>query len=206
MGLLKPREPGALRLAAAVASRRATSVADGRAPGLQQQTIACSTDWQTVTRLWETDPRHQKLAATHSMFERVHMLWRKRWNVGGNEVYSRPKRFGIGCQSLRAQTAVLIEWMLICWREGFLTGRQQRRRKECTLAHKTVERMARVEAERKEAELEHPYGPAAVRLRIKGASLKPPSRRAEVTAERKQRRKSERAQRRGESGAPPARK
>lgn len=169
----------------------------------KDQTIACSTDWRTLTRLWQDDERYQELATTHSMYERIHRLWRNRWKVGGNDVYSRPKRMGIACQNLRAQTALMIEWMLICWREGFLGRAQRRRRKICTLADKTQQRIAALRKERQQNELDHPYGPAAVRLKIKGASLKPPSQRDQANDDRKARRKQERAQRRGKPKSPP---
>jgi hypothetical protein len=171
----------------------------------KDQTIACSTDWRTLTRLWQDDERYQELAATHSMFERVHRLWRQRWKVGGNDVYSRPKRMGIACQNLRAQTALMIEWMLICWREGFL-GRAQRRHRESkltNLAAHTEQRLTRLRRDRQQAELDHPYGPAAVRLKIKGASLKPPSQRATDDETRTTRRRRVRAQRRGKPKPPP---
>lgn len=169
----------------------------------KDQTIACSTDWRTLTRLPRDDERFQELAATHSMYERIHRLWRSRWKVGGNDVETRPKRMGIACQNLRAQTALMIEWMLICWREGFLGRAQRRQRKLCTLADKTAERLAAIRKERQQAGLDPPYGPAAVRLTIKGASLKPPSRRAADTDDRAARRKLKRAERRGKPKSPP---
>ena len=64
--------------------------------------FACSTDWRTLTRLWRTDERFQELWVTHSIYKRIHRLWRARRKVGDKDVSSRPKRFGIGCQNLRA--------------------------------------------------------------------------------------------------------
>lgn len=36
-----------------------------------------------------------------------------------------PKRRGCGCHQLRANAALLIEWLIICWREGWLPNMQR---------------------------------------------------------------------------------
>jgi len=172
---------------------------------VKDQSIACSKDWRVLTRLWQTDERYQELRASHSMYERIHSMWRKRWRVGGADVSSRPKRIGIACQNLRAQTALLIEWLLVCEREGWLTGRAQRRhqRERTSLRDRTAQYLGRLNTERRDDDLDHPYGPAAVRLRIKGASITPPSRRRQQADEREQRRREQRALARSKPSAPP---
>jgi hypothetical protein len=82
--------------------------------------LRCSTDWRRLVPLWKTDIIYQELLASHSRYERVHHHWREHYLVAGNDVANRPKRIGIKWQQLRANAALLVEWLGIAWRQGWL--------------------------------------------------------------------------------------
>jgi hypothetical protein len=50
----------------------------------------------------------------------VHHHWRVRYAVGADDHMHRPNRKGLPCQQLRANAALLIKWMMIFWREGWI--------------------------------------------------------------------------------------
>jgi hypothetical protein len=73
-----------------------------------------------LSRLTET--YHALRPGNPDPYERVHQHARDRWRVGAISHAQRPKRPGIAWQQLRANASVLIEWLLICWRQGWLDG------------------------------------------------------------------------------------
>lgn len=87
----------------------------------QDQTIMCKENWRMLVPLWRTNATYLALRKTHMQYERVHDHWRTRYRVGCDNHKQRPKRRqGQPCQQLRASAALLIEWLIICWREGWL--------------------------------------------------------------------------------------
>lgn len=84
------------------------------------QSIAWSANWRTLLPLWRTEPAYFALKETHGQYERVHALWRTRYRVGGDNHTARPKRIGRACQQLRANAALVVEWLRILSREGWL--------------------------------------------------------------------------------------
>lgn len=98
-------------------------------------------------------------------FERAHHNARQRSATAGNTYDSRIKRTGWAAQQLRANTGVLLDWLKIHDRMGWLDG------SICRLDHSDVrlqpyvvdaeEIVKRVEAERRAEGLHRCYGPQA---------------------------------------------
>jgi hypothetical protein len=84
------------------------------------QTIACSTDYRLLVPLWRTDSLYHELKESHGTYEAQHDWWRDRYKVAADHLGNRPKVRGIGWHRLRANVASLIEWLRICYREGWL--------------------------------------------------------------------------------------
>lgn len=129
----------------------------------REQTIACSHDWRRLLPMWRTDETYFALRGSHASYERVHALWRSRYRVGGDNHTSRPKRIGIACQQLRANAALLIEWLRILDREGWLGSARRNREEEFDRRSRGA--LQRFLRHRVEKGLHLPYGPAADTLR-----------------------------------------
>lgn len=128
----------------------------------REQTVACSKDWRSLVPLWRIEPAYLALRQSHSFYERVHNLWRARYRVGAATHEMRPKRRGQGCQQLRANAALLIEWLRILDREGWMgSARRNRRSPEAAETDEAVRELLNF---RKENGLHLPYGPKAVAL------------------------------------------
>lgn len=91
----------------------------------RHRSIQCSTHWRLLLPLWRTSPAYQVLRVSHQNYETAHHRWRERYAVGGDTKADRPKRRGLGVQQLRASAALVIEWLTICHREGWLPGSQR---------------------------------------------------------------------------------
>jgi hypothetical protein len=78
----------------------------------------------------------------------------------------RPKRRGIACQQLRANAALVIEWIQILWREGWL-GSARRNRADGldmkALTDKADDAVANFRRWRVKVKLHQPYGKAAIK-------------------------------------------
>lgn len=86
------------------------------------QSITCARDWRLLLPLWRTSEAYQVYRATHQQYEATHHRWRERYAVAGDCKADRFKRRGLGVQQLRASAALVIEWLTICHREGWLGG------------------------------------------------------------------------------------
>lgn len=95
----------------------ASRQADGR-PG--RQSILCEKKWRFLLPVFRTTELYLALRESHQSYERAHAYWRRRWLVGAANCDTRAKRNGRGTRQLRANAALVIEWLLICWREGWL--------------------------------------------------------------------------------------
>jgi hypothetical protein len=85
------------------------------------EAVAGSSPVAHLWRVLRTVPRtHLALRHSHDRYERVHHHWRVRWRSGADDHSLRPKRRGRNCQQLRANAALLIEWLMICWRENWM--------------------------------------------------------------------------------------
>jgi hypothetical protein len=143
----------------------------------KDQSILCSKDWRLLLPLWRTDPIYHELEASHSIYERVHRHWRERYQVAGDGLSNRPKRRGLAWQDLRAQAALVAEWLRISWREGWL-GSARRNAANPTRFGEGKRRAESFRLYRAKAGLTLPYGVAAAAL---GLGLEePPSRRGKA--------------------------
>jgi hypothetical protein len=86
----------------------------------RDQTISCAEDWRMLLPLSRLNPLYHQIKASHEHYERVHDDWRERYKVAGDNRSNRPKRRGIEWQNLRSYAALFIEWLRICFREGWL--------------------------------------------------------------------------------------
>ncbi len=86
----------------------------------RRQSIGCNVSWRMLLPLWRDSPVYLALRHSHDRYERVHHHWRVRWRSGADDHALRPKRRGLDNQQLRANAALLIEWLMICWREQWM--------------------------------------------------------------------------------------
>lgn len=104
------------------------SFAAGKAPrlwftcaeGCGRKSISCSKGWRFLVPLWRTTEAYQALRKSHSNYEKTHWRWRDQWLVAPDNPSGRIRRRGRKCHALRANAAMLIEWLLVCYREGWL--------------------------------------------------------------------------------------
>lgn len=99
----------------------------------RSQSIMCSEHWRLLLPLWRTSPAYQVLRATHQAYESSHHRWRERYAVAGDCKADRIKRRGLGVQQLRASAALVVEWLTICHREGWLGGPRINTREETVI-------------------------------------------------------------------------
>lgn len=131
----------------------------------RRQSISCATDWRMLLPMWRTTPTYMTLRHSHSRYERVHHHWRVRWRSGADDHSLRPKRRGRDNQQLRANAALLIEWLMICWREGWLPDERPKRPLDLTrlVVEDGSEHVVSLNKTRGDLGLLRPYGPAAVK-------------------------------------------
>jgi hypothetical protein len=143
-----------------------------------EQTISCSKGWRALLPLWRDDPVYHQLKESHDTHERSHDLWRDRYRVGGDNRDTRPKRMGIGWQRLRAQAALLIEWLAICDHHGwFGSGRGAERGQVVPSGRGGARAHAGMMRSRAVAGVNRPYGEEAAVLFRKSRWRLPPSER-----------------------------
>lgn len=143
----------------------------------RDQSIACAKDWRLLIPLWRLDPVYHELEQSHALYERNHRHWRDRYRVAGDSLACRPKRRGQPCHELRGQAALLVEWLRISYREGWLEPGSKRRNGNHVkpmngIGVKCVKKLSEYRAREG---LTLPYGPQAEAL---GVGLpQPPSER-----------------------------
>lgn len=93
--------------------------------GCGRKSIVCSKGWRYLVPLWRTTEAYQALRNSHSNYEKTHWRWRDQWLVAPDNPSGRIRRRGRKCHALRANAAMFIEWLLVCYREGWL-GNQPR--------------------------------------------------------------------------------
>jgi hypothetical protein len=106
------------------------SFAAGQAPrlwfncsrGCGRKSISCSKGWRFLVPLWRTTEAYQALRKSHSNYEKTHWRWRDQWLVAPDNPSGRIRRRGQKCHALRANAAMLIEWLLVSYREGWLSN------------------------------------------------------------------------------------
>lgn len=115
------------------------------------QSIQCKEHWRLLVPLWRTDPAYQVLRFSHTSYESAHDRWRERYAVAGDTRADRPKRRGLGVQQLRASVALVIEWLTICHRQGWLGGPVLNEREETVVSQADADRSCRRLIERRQA-------------------------------------------------------
>ncbi|MGH2888904.1 MAG: hypothetical protein ACRDNJ_04665 [Solirubrobacteraceae bacterium] len=98
--------------------------------------------------------------------------------MAGDTLANRPKRRGLPVQRLRVAAAMLLEWVRICDRHGWLPGSTRRiRDKLVRVTTNVAQRIEGLREERRSAKLHLPYGPAATAAGIPHVGI-PPSERS----------------------------
>ncbi len=92
--------------------------------GCGDGSVVCSKGWRYLLPLARTTEAYMALRNSHSHYEKAHWRWRDQWKVGPDNASNRPRRRGIECQELRGQAALLLEWLIVCHREGWLGGKR----------------------------------------------------------------------------------
>ena len=114
----------------------------------RDQSITCAQDFTRLRPLWETHEAYAILTEAHSEYERIHDLNRDRYRIGPDCFRLRPKRIGAGWQQLRASAAVVIEWLRVCFRQGWLGSRgrhtEPRQRTSKRVFEQTLETRAKL--------------------------------------------------------------
>jgi len=91
-----------------------------------EQSIACKTDIRQLLPIWKTSPIYAALNTMRGKFEQVHEHSRVWFRSGGKSLRDRPRRIGIKAHQLRANAAVLVEWIWVLVRQGWLGSRSER--------------------------------------------------------------------------------
>lgn len=107
------------------------------------QSLQCKENWRLLLPLWRTSEAYQVLKFSHNNYEAAHHRWRERYAVAGDTKADRPKRRGLGVQQLRGSAALIIEWLTICHRQGWLGGPVINKRAETTLTRDEAKRSCR---------------------------------------------------------------
>ena len=115
---------------------------------LKDQSINCAANFRRLLPLWETHEAYAILSEARSEYERIHDLNRDRYRIGPDCLALRPKRIGAAWQQLRVSAAIVIEWLRVCFRQGWLGkgGRheQPRRRTSKSVLQRTLETRAKL--------------------------------------------------------------
>jgi hypothetical protein len=127
------------------------------------QHIDCSTAWKALLPLTREHRQHHILRHAHSNgAEGPFHHWRQRYGIAGKAYATRPKRrLSRHCQELRTACAMLIDWLRICLRHGWI-GNHARRNTETAVDRTDGGRLAVVINARHAYRLDLPYGPAAL--------------------------------------------
>jgi hypothetical protein len=127
-----------------------------------QQTIACSEEWRLPQPIPRADRLYHDLLQANKNKEGLFHHRRRRYGVPGNDFAERPRRRQpVTCRALRAAAGLLVEWLRICLRHGWLGSHRRSNETE------PVERIAgrgiweQVHRTRRDLDLNVPYGPAA---------------------------------------------
>jgi hypothetical protein len=129
------------------------------------QSIACSEEWRLLQPINRTDELYHNLLHANKNKEGLFHHWRRRYAVAGNAFAERPKRRqSVTCQALRAAAGLLVEWLRICIRHGWL-GSHRRRNETEPVERDCGRRYWREVWElRRDLDLDLVYGPAAADL------------------------------------------
>lgn len=129
------------------------------------QHIDCSKDWRLLTPLSRKTLLYHALRRGHKPFEHIHGHWRQRYRVFGKDKGGMLQVTGTPAQRLRAKASLVIEWLRINLRHGWLGNHPVRNLGGVRIdTHLGAERLASVLRARRRRGLNLPYGPRAVHL------------------------------------------
>jgi hypothetical protein len=83
-----------------------------------RQPLNCITNYRVYLPLQRDEEAYGALRQSHSNYEHKHRDVRIQYLVGPDCLALRPKRPGIACQQLRANVALIIEWLRVMLRWG----------------------------------------------------------------------------------------
>lgn len=141
------------------------------------QHIDCSENWRLLTPFSRTDEAHHAMRKAHSNAgEAPFHHWRQRYEAMGKTYSTRPKRrLSRHCQELRTAAAMLIDWLRIFLRHGWV-GNHPRRNTNQPVPRRGDDRVESVLIARDRYGLNLPYGPAAVAIGLRQDADLPPKR------------------------------
>lgn len=125
------------------------------------QSIACEEEWRLLTPLSRRSERYHAIADAGKSLEHIFHHWRDRYQVAGNNPDTRPRRPGMAWQELRASAALLVEWIFLSLRHGWLGSHRRRNGAAPKLIHGR-RRLGNVLRARRRHGLDLPYGEAAI--------------------------------------------
>jgi hypothetical protein len=67
-----------------------------------------------------TNSLYHELKESHGTYEATHDWWRDRYKVAADDICVRPRVRDIGFHRLRTNVACLVEWLRICFCQGWL--------------------------------------------------------------------------------------
>lgn len=134
------------------------------------QSVRCDVRWGWVGILDYEDKLVNQLREKHGQMEGYWDSQRRRYGLAGKDFTGKLKRFNvIPAQQLRAEAALLIEWLRLCLRHGFI-GSWANRNQNTPVEVNDHGRRAKIARARAKRALQLPYGAMAVRLGL----CKPP--------------------------------
>lgn len=110
---LRPTRGGPVILA------RCLDLADGRCG--KEFSVPCSLEWLKLIGLSQLNPLYWAVSERHQTYERGFRHLRQRFSMAGKDLSTCLYRPGVYAQLLRAQAALLILWLKLSLRNGWLT-------------------------------------------------------------------------------------
>lgn len=98
-------------------------------PCRRKQSISCTKAIRQILPIWRTSPVYTVLSHYASSHEQVHQHWRIHYGSGGKSLAERLRRPGIAWQQLRASAGLVVEWVWVLSRQGWI-GRKRTERQQ----------------------------------------------------------------------------
>jgi len=135
--------------------------------------IACSEEWSLLVPLSRKAELYYAVRRLHGRFENIFDHWRDRYCAAGKNASSRLKRLGVEPQLSRARAGLLLDWIRLCLRHGWVGSWKKRNEKE-PYAYSASNALERVIKARMKRLLDLPYGGAAEKLKLHKGGAPPP--------------------------------
>lgn len=146
------------------------------------QRVLCAENWKLLLPFDRTSIEHHTMRHLHnSGAEGPFHHWRQRYEAMGKTYSTRPKRrLSRHAHELRTACAMLIDWLRICLRHGWIGQHNRRNERDARLGRdstKVIAKAERVRQARQAYGLDLPYGPAALACGAATSDEPPPKRR-----------------------------